>query len=129
MFDWVDLLFAFVAGGLVAIGALALIVRQWVMRLRKALEDAVEESNQATDSDKIIPLTVEFENNLFYCYNSKTNQFICQGADVNEIIDQFKTRFPGINAFFESGDSRAIETLTQQLREKQKSTKLSNTLD
>ena len=45
MFDWADLLIAFIAGGLFVIGALALVVRQWVMRLRKALEDAVEESS------------------------------------------------------------------------------------
>ena len=131
MFGWADLLIAFVAGGLVATWVLAMFVRRWAERLRGLLEEALAEEagktttsmskEEALESDKIIPLTVEFENNLYYCYNSKTNQFICQGADVKEIIEKFKERFPGLNAFFESGDAEAVETLKQQLKESRES--------
>ena len=37
--------------------------------------------------------------------------------DVDEIIEKFKARFPGLNAFFESGDEQALATLRQQLKE------------
>ena len=131
MFGWAELLVAFVAGGLVATWVLAMFVRRWAERLQKLLQEALAEEAGATTtsmskeeavaSDKIIPLTVEFENNLYYCYNSKTNQFICQGADVKEIIEKFKERFPGLNAFFESGDAEAVETLKQQLKESRES--------
>lgn len=127
MFDWADLLIAFLAGGLVAVWVVAMFVRRWATRLRNLLEEALAEEagetvtkiskEEAVASDKIIPLTVEFDNNLYYCYNSKTNQFVCQGENVGEIISKFKERFPGLNAFFDSGDETAIATLKQQLKE------------
>ena len=125
MFGWGELVFAFVLGMGVAVWIMAVFVRRWVERLRKLLEDALaEETGKAVasatkiePSDKIIPLTVEVENNLYYCYNSKTNQFVCQGADVKEITEQFQQRFPGLNAFFDSGDETALTTLRQQLKD------------
>lgn len=123
MFDWADLIIAFVAGAGLAIWAMAYVVRRWVDRLRNLLEEALsEEAGKSPDdkieiTDKIVPLTVEVENNLYYCYNSNTNQFVCQGADVKEITDQFQQRFPGLNAFFNSGDEAALTALRQQLKD------------
>ena len=69
------------------------------------------------ESGKIVLLEVEVENNQFFCYNSKTNQFVCQGRDVSEIIENFKQRFPGLNAVLHTGDEAALKTLRQQLKE------------
>jgi len=127
MFDWGELFLAFIAGMGVAVWIMAIFVRRWVDRLRSLLEDALaEEAGKATNdkieiTDKIIPLTVEVENNLYYCYNSNTNQFVCQGADVKEITDQFQQRFPGLNAFFDSGDETALTALRQQLKDNRES--------
>lgn len=127
MFEWADLIIAFLAGAAVAVWAMAYLVRRWAERLRKIIEQALAEEagekvtsiskEEAVASDKIIPLTVEFENNLYYCYNSKTNQFVCQGENVGEIISKFKARFPGLNAFFDGGNETAIATLKQQLKD------------
>lgn len=127
MFGWGELFLAFIAGMGVAVWIMAIFVRRWVDRLREVLEKALaEEAGQTTTSmakdeaiasEKIIPLTVEVENNLYYCYNSNTNQFVCQGADVKEITTQFQQRFPGLNAFFNSGDETALATLRQQLKD------------
>jgi len=116
-------LLAFLAGGGVAVWVMGIFVRRWLDSLRSLLEDTLAEEIDKTpvatieSNDKIIPLTVEVENNLFYCYNSDTNQFVCQGANVKEIIDQFQQRFPGLNAFFNSGDETALATLRQQLKD------------
>lgn len=127
MFTWADLFIAFFAGGLVAVWVMAYFVRRWAERLRSMIEQALAEDagekvtsiskEEAVASEKVIPLTVEFDNNLYYCYNSKTNQFVCQGENVDEIISKFKARFPGLNAFFDAGDEAAIATLKQQLKE------------
>lgn len=123
MFELVDLILSFVAGMGAAVWIMAFLVRRWVDRLRNMLEEAMAEetSAESTDkikiTDKIIPLTVEFDNNLYYCYNSNTNQFICQGSDVKEITEKFQQRFPGLNAFFNSGDEEALATLRKQLKE------------
>jgi len=127
MFGWGELFLAFVVGAVVSVWAMAYFVRRWVERLQQLLQEALAEEagekttsiskEEAVASEKIIPLTVEFENNLYYCYNSKTNQFVCQGENVSEIIEKFKARFPGLNAFFDAGDEAAIATLKQQLKE------------
>lgn len=124
MFELVDLILAFVAGMGVAVWLMAYLVRRWVDRLRKMLEEAMAEESKSEPSiqdqvsaGKIIPLTIEVENNLYYCYNSNTNQFVCQGSDVKEITEKFQQRFPGLNAFFNSGDEQALKTLRQQLKE------------
>lgn len=127
MFDLIDLLLAFVAGGGVAVWIMTILVRRWADRLRSLLKQALEEEIDKSSTTKIklndnmIPLTVEVENNLYYCYNSNTNQFVCQGANIKEIIDQFQQRFPGLNAFFDSGDEAALTTLRQQLKENRES--------
>lgn len=127
MFDLIDLLLAFVAGGGVAVWIMTILVRRWAERLRSLLKQALEEEIDKSSTTKIklndnmIPLTVEVENNLYYCYNSNTNQFVCQGANIKEIIDQFQQRFPGLNAFFDSGDEAALTTLRQQLKENRES--------
>ena len=124
MFELVDLILAFVAGMGVAVWLMAYLVQRWVDRLRKMLEEAMAEESKSEPSiqdqvsaGKIIPLTIEVENNLYYCYDSNTNQFICQGSDVKEITEKFQQRFPGLNAFFNSGDEQALKTLRQQLKE------------
>ena len=123
MFGWGELFLAFIAGMGVAVWIMAVFVRRWVERLQKLLQEALaEEAGNSPDdkieiTDKIVPLTVEVENNLYYCYNSNTNQFVCQGADVKEITDQFRQRFPGLNAFFNSGDEAALAALRQQLKD------------
>jgi len=122
MFDWADLIIVFGLGIVAGFIIVLLFVKHWVERLRVALEKALAEENDTTSdrvqiTDKIIPLTVEVENNLYYCYNSNTNQFICQGADVKEITEKFQKRFPGLNAFFNAGDEAALTTLRQQLKD------------
>jgi hypothetical protein len=131
MFGWVDLVIAFVLGIIAGWIIMLLFVKHWVERLRTMLEKALAEEagttttsvpkEEALANDKIIPLEVEVVRDQYYCYNSKTNQFICQGANVNEIIEKFKERFPGRNAFFESGDADAIALLKQQLKDSRES--------
>ena len=41
-----------------------------------------------------IPLQCEQENNMIYCYNNDTKDFVCQGTDIEEIKANFKARYP-----------------------------------
>jgi hypothetical protein len=127
MFGWADLVISFILGAVGAVWLMSYLVRRWVEKLHGILVEALAEEagkqttamtkEEAVASDNVIPLTVEIENNLYYCYNSKTKQFVCQGENVAEIISKFKARFPGLNAFFDSGDETALATLRQQLKE------------
>ena len=127
MFEFVDLVLAFLLGALTTAAIIYWLVQRWLSSFKAMLEQALEEATKtATDSDdlkarvesgKIVLLEVEVENNEFFCYNSKTHQFVCQGRDVGEIIENFKQRFPGLNAVLHTGDEEALKTLRQQLKE------------
>ena len=126
MFELIDLILAFVLGGICATMVISWIAHRWLNHLRGLLEEAMKEVADPKDdndlkarveSGKIVLLEVEVENNQFFCYNSKTNQFVCQGKDVGEIIENFKQRFPGLNAVLHTGDEAALKTLRQQLKE------------
>lgn len=71
---------------------------------------------QELDSGNLIPLTVEVADNHYLCYNSITNEFVCQGANFDEIRERFKARYPDKNAAIHRGDSEAVAVLKAQLK-------------
>jgi hypothetical protein len=124
MFEFSDLVVAFFLGALTAIAIISWLVHLWAQRIRRLLEaafkeeDTVEPSiNDLVAAGKVIPLKVEVDQDQYLCYNTLTNQFVCQGTNVTEIIDRFKSRFPGLNAALDSGDEQALATLRNQLKE------------
>jgi len=69
------------------------------------------------DEERLIPLTVEVDNNVYLCYNSLTQEFVCQGTNLKEIIERFRTRYPDKSAAIYNGDETAVTTLKLQLKE------------
>lgn len=124
MFELVDLVLAFVCGIVVTVAFMSWLVNRWARRIRQMLEQALNEETAQEPSikdqvanGKIIPLKVEVDQDQYLCYNMLTQQFVCQGSNVSEIIERFQARFPGLNAALQSGDETALETLRQQLKE------------
>lgn len=69
------------------------------------------------DQEQLIPLTVEVDQNQYFCYNSITKAFVCQGHSLKEIIDRFKQRYPEKAAAIYDGDETAVRTLKSQLKD------------
>lgn len=47
-----------------------------------------------------IPLQCEQgDNNMIYCYDNNTNDFVCQGKDIEEIKSNFKARYPNHGSY------------------------------
>jgi hypothetical protein len=65
---------------------------------------------------QLILLTVEVDHNQYLCYNALTQEFVCQGIDVTEIVQRFRARFPDKTATIFNGDDTAVTTLQQQFR-------------
>jgi len=75
---------------------------------------------QALDEERLIALTVEQDNDQYFCYNSITKDFVCQGSDLKEIRKRFRERYPDKDAAIYDGDRTAVAALKSQLQELKK---------
>ena len=69
------------------------------------------------DEERLIPLTVEVDLDQYFCYNSITKAFVCQGRNLKEIVERFRQRYPDKSAAIYDGDETAVRTLKHQLKE------------
>ena len=67
------------------------------------------------DSGQLIPVTVEVDQNQYFCYNSITKAFVCQGYNIKEIADRFNLRFPESKLAIHNGDETAVKVLKEQM--------------
>jgi hypothetical protein len=92
--------------------------------LRRHIEQSMESEltgvGQALDEERLIALTVEVDQNQYFCYNSITKDFVCQGSDLTEIRERFRARYPDKDAAIYDGDQTAVATLKSQLKELKK---------
>ena len=87
----------------------------WMVK-RRTDSDLDEVSNDL-ELERLIPLTVEVVEDQYFCYNSITQDFVCQGVDLVEIVKKFKQRYPTKSAAIYDGDESAVRTLKSQLKE------------
>jgi hypothetical protein len=80
-------------------------------QISQELNEVVEELAQ----NRLIPLTIEQYQDQYLCYHSVTMDFVCQGSNLDEIIEKFKTRYPDKSASLYNGDESAVSALRQQL--------------
>ena len=89
----------------------------FIHRVAQELTEELTSVGQALDEERLIALTVEQENDQYFCYNSMTNDFVCQGRDLTEIRERFRARYPNKDAAIYDGDETAVATLKAQLKE------------
>lgn len=120
MMEFGDFLIYFGIGWLITslvIFLLEMLVRGYVQR---RLGQELISVGQALDEERLIALTVEQENDQYFCYNSITNDFVCQGRDLKEIRERFRARYPDKDAAIYDGDESAVATLKSQLKDLKK---------
>ena len=92
--------------------------------LRRHIEQSMESEltgvGQALDEERLIALTVEQDNDQYFCYNSITKDFVCQGSDLTEIRQRFRERYPDKDAAIYDGDQTAVAALKSQLKDLKK---------
>ena len=85
--------------------------------MRRRISDELTAVGLALDEERLIALTVEVDQNQYFCYNSMTKDFVCQGRDLKEIRERFRERYPDKDAAIYDGDQTAVATLKSQLKE------------
>ena len=107
MIDFVQHFVAFLLGAVVAYVVLQIILTYFAIRSFKAeLEKHIE--------SRIIPVTVEFDNNQYYCYNKQSREFMAQGATLDEIKKRLQARFHDCIIYIDDGDPEVIDNLLRQ---------------
>jgi hypothetical protein len=115
-----DFLIYFSIGWLIfsiALSVLEFLLRRHVERSMGSELTGVE---HALDEERLIALTVEVDHNQYFCYNSLSKDFVCQGSDLKEIRERFRARYPDKDAAIYDGDQTAVATLKSQLQELKK---------
>jgi hypothetical protein len=100
---------------LVLLGIVSWFIFTWAVS--RYLERQIRSVVQELDQEQLIPLTVEVDQNQYFCYNSITKAFVCQGHSLKEIIDRFKQRYPEKAAAIYDGDETAVRALKIQMKD------------
>jgi hypothetical protein len=87
----------------------------WVLKRR--VESDLNAVSKELESEQLIPLTIDVDGDQYLCYNSLTQDFVCQGVNLVEIVKRFKQRYPDKSAAIYNGDETAVRTLKSQLKE------------
>ena len=120
LMEFGDFLIYFGIGWLISsigLSVLAFLLRR---HIEHSMERELTEVGQALDEEKLIALTVEVDHDQYFCYNSITKDFVCQGSDLKEIRERFRARYPDKDAAIYDGDATAVATLKSQLKELKK---------
>ena len=120
LMEFGDFLIYFGIGWLIT--SLVLSLLAWLLRrhIEHSMDRELTGVGQALDEERLIALTVEIEHDQYFCYNSITKDFVCQGADLTEIRKRFRERYPDKDAAIYDGDQTAVATLKSQLQELKK---------
>jgi hypothetical protein len=120
MMEFGDFLIYFGIGWLIF--SIALNLLEFLLRrhIERSMESELTGVGQALDEERLIALTVEVDHDQYFCYNSITKDFVCQGSDLKEIRERFRARYPDKDAAIYDGDESAVATLKSQLKDLKK---------
>lgn len=101
------------------VGVILFLLFVWAVarRLRVQFESELEITMKNLAHERLIALTVEIDNNQYFCYNALTKDFVCQGYSLKEIIERFRLRYPNKAAAIYDGDETAVQTLRKQMKD------------
>ena len=103
----------------VGFGVIVFLLFVWIVsrRIRIQFESELTTTMKNLAHERLIALTVEIDNNQYFCYNALTKDFVCQGRNLKEIVERFRLRYPNKAAAIYDGDETAVQTLRSQMKE------------
>ena len=103
----------------VGFGVILFLLFVWVVsrRIRIQFESELSTTMKNLAHERLIALTVEIDNNQYFCYNALTKDFVCQGYSLKEIIERFRLRYPNKAAAIYDGDETAVRALKIQMKD------------
>jgi len=104
----------FVAGMAASMLILRWAINRAIDRMLERMAREDDEGDVTADAEKM-ELRVEFDRNIYFCYNVTDGAFVCQGTDLAEIRSNFRSRFPGVDAVIVDGDDNSVSWLKTEM--------------
>jgi hypothetical protein len=99
--------------------AASVLILRWA--INRAIDRMLERMAREDESGGVVTdaanmeLRVEFDHNIYFCYNITDGAFVCQGKNLSEIQSNFRSRFPGVNAVIVDGDDNSVNWLKTEM--------------
>ena len=110
-----DIAVAIIVGIGIGFGMIAIYVWFFLYLPIKSRVDRIIAQVVAEAEADLIGLDIELDRGVYFCYNSKDQQFVCQGTTVSEIREGFQKRFPEKTAYLAGGDPAMVEQFKTEL--------------
>jgi hypothetical protein len=107
-----EFIFGILLGIVIAGILIYLYIRGLIISVMRELDEHIERA-----ATTLMPVIIERENGVLFCYDKQDKQFICQGASVAEIREAFGRRFPDRTAYLDGGDEELVTELRKELKE------------
>jgi len=103
----------------VGFGVILFLLFVWILsrRIQITINSELGDTMEKIAQERLIALTVEVDNNQYFCYNALTKAFVCQGQNLKEIIERFHLRYPNKAVAIYDGDETAVSILKKQMKE------------
>jgi hypothetical protein len=98
----------------IGIGLVTFYVWRTIRRFETELRELVREAVAETEAN-LIGLVVEQDGDVIYAYTETDRQFVCQGTNLEEIREGFKSRYPEKTAYLAGGDADLVERFKTEL--------------
>jgi hypothetical protein len=98
--------------------AVSMLILRWAVRraIDRVVDRLLEQDRLESASEpQGMELRVELDNNVYFCYNKADNAFVCQGNNLTELQQNFRSRFPGTNGVIVEGDDASVSWLKTEM--------------
>ena len=112
--EFINIATAIFIGAILGIGIAGLYIYMLYQKLKKEINRLVDEVVQEAEAS-LIGVDIEVDKGVYFCYNNKDKQFICQGRTVQEIKEGFRQRFSDKTAYLAGGDPVIVEQFKIEL--------------
>jgi hypothetical protein len=112
--ELVDIIGIIAVGAMIGFGIVGIYVWYLYYKLKSRIDQIIAEVINEAEAD-LVGLDIEVDKGVYFCYNNKDKQFVCQGSTVAEIKQAFQARHPGKTAYLAAGDPAVVEHFKTEL--------------
>lgn len=102
-----------------ALGMLtATLLIRWVARraIDKIMGQLIEQAEEKVEAEQM-RVELEFEQNIYFLYNTEDGSFVAQGNDLQDLKTNLRNRFPNRTVTIVKGNPEIMQQLKDQLKE------------